>query len=137
MSCRLWVDEIQWIAEATPELAFTWTTQATSHGSRGYHSVLRIHAVYASSDPVVLNLTAFDGNSPAQIHLPGTGAAKHKLLVTLTSNKGLLYTYSATSVTPFQIFEREWICEISDWGRSKQARRYNLLGGAFDDKARI
>lgn len=135
--CRIWTPEIQWIAEATPELASTWTTQPTSHGMSGYHSILRIEAAYSASSSVTLNATAFDGTSPATITLPSTGGVKQKILITPTFNKGQLYTYSATSASPFQMFNREFIVWVGQWGRSKLAVPYNLLGGAFDDKAVI
>jgi hypothetical protein len=136
---RLWYPEIQWFAEATPELASTWATQPTSHGMTGFHSVLRIEASYTATGPVTLTLTAFDGTAPVPIVLPSTSGIKAKILLTPTFNKARLYTYSAVSAqnAPFQIFVREWTVMVGQWGRSGPATSYSLLGGAFDDKAAI
>lgn len=136
-ACRVWLNEIQWIAEATPEVGTTWTTQATSHGMQGYHSVLRIEAAYSSIAAVSLRLTAFDGTSPALLTLPSTGGAKQRILLTPTMNKGMLYTYSATSPSAFQLFGKETTIEVAGWGRRGAATKYHLLGGAFDDRAAI
>jgi hypothetical protein len=136
-NCRLWYPELQWFAEATPEQAETWATQPTSHGQLGYHSILRIEAAYSATASVSLAVTAFDGTSPTTITLPSTGGAKQKVLLTPTFNKGTLYTYSGISAQPFAIYRNEFTVYVAGWGRSGPAVPYNLLGGAFDDKAAI
>jgi hypothetical protein len=135
--CRIWIPEIRWIFEATPELAATWTTQATSHGLKGYHSIYRIEFVYASTAAVALTIVAFDGTSPTTFTLPGTGGTKTKVLLTPTFNKGQLYSYSATSASAFQVFGGECTVWVGEWGRSTLALPWRGLGGAFTDDARL
>lgn len=134
---RIWYPEIQWISEATPEAASTWATQPTSHGMTGFQSILRIEPSYTANQPVALTITAFDGTSPIVLTLPGTSGAKHKILMTPTFNKGMLYSYSAFSEGPFQIFNKETTVWVGQWGRSGRATSYKLLGGQFDDKAMV
>lgn len=133
--CRLWLDEVSWVSEATPEAALTWATQLTSHGMPGYHSIIRIEAAYAAGADVSLTIAAFDGTAPAVITLPSTGGAKQRVLLTPTFNKAKLYSYGAVSGDAFQIFASEWIVYVAPWNRKSGAVAYRLLGGAFDDKA--
>ena len=141
--CRIWVPEIQWIAEPTPELATTWQTQASALGSpadvgtNGYKHIPRIDAAYSSTAPVTLTITAFDGISPAPITLPPTGGVYQKILVDLTPNKGMLYTFKASSPQTFQIFANDFGVWVGDWNRQGPYRIYRNLGGQFGDSARI
>jgi hypothetical protein len=135
--CRIWLDEVTWVAEATPELALTWATQPTAHGQSGYHSILRIEASYVATAPVTLNVAVYDGSPPAAITLPSTGGVKQRVLLTPTFNKGQLFTYSAVSTAAFQIYLPEWTFWIGAWGRKGPAIPYRMLGGSFDDKAGV
>jgi hypothetical protein len=136
LGCRLWTQEIQWFAEATPELAFTWASQLTSHGMSGYHSIYRIEASYTAQSTVSLVINAFDGTAPVAMVLPATGGAKQRVLMTPTFNKALLFSYFASSAQPAQLFN-EFIVWVIPWGRSGPAVPYKVLGGAFDDKVAI
>ena len=133
--CRLWLDEVSWVSEATPEAALTWATQLTAHGMPGYHSIIRIEASYTATADVTLSIAAFDGSPPAGITLPSTGGVKQRVLLTPTFNKAKLFSYSAVTTSAAQIFEREWIVWVAPWNRKTGATAYRLLGGAFDDKA--
>jgi hypothetical protein len=135
--CRLWLDEVQWIAEATPEMALTWATQPTAHGQSGYHSILRIEASYSANAAVNLAIAVFDGTAPAAILLPSTGGVKQRVLLTPTFNKAQLFTYSATSEDAFQIYLSEWVIWVAGWGRKGLAVPYRMLGGKFSDQAAL
>jgi hypothetical protein len=129
--------EIDYVYELTPSSVQTWKTQFTAHGLKGYQHVARIEAAYASSTTVTLQLTSYDGTSPAAVTLPSTGGVYQKLLVTLTLNKGQAYQYSATSSGPFQLFLEDWIVWVGQWGRTDGYLRYANLGHTFGDKATI
>jgi len=135
--CRVWLNEIQWFAEATSELASTWTTQWTALGGKGYKTIPRIEPSYSSTAAVALVVSSFDGKSPQTLTLPATSGVTEKILLTLTFNKGTLYRFSATSAATFQIFQEDSAVYVYDWGRGGEARLYNLLGAPFGDKARI
>jgi hypothetical protein len=135
--CRYWDDEIVWIWEETPELAAVWITQWTALGSKGYKSIPRIEAAYASTQSVTLTITSYDGQSPVALTLPATGVVMQRVLLTLSFNKGQLYQFQLTSPAPFQVFANDFIVHVYDWGRQGEMRAYNNLGAEFGDKARI
>ncbi len=128
---------ITYVWEPSPESVRTWITQRTAHGLKGYQHICRIEAAYESTANVILTLTAYDGTSPAPLVLPSTGGVYHKLLLTLTPNKGQLYEYSATSAAPFRLFLNDWTVWLGEWGRPGPYLAYRNLGGEFGDKASI
>lgn len=128
---------IKYVFEPTPESVDTWITQWTALGSKGYKHIPRIEASYSSTTPVTLVINSYDGTSPATLTLPSTSGVTKKVLLTLTRNKGQLYRFSATSPSPFQMFEEDFLVWVFDWGRPADARPYNPLGGHFGDGARI
>jgi hypothetical protein len=134
---RHWEGELEWIAQPTPELAETWTCQPTAHGLTGYMHVARIMAAWASTAPVALTITAFDGQSPAVITLPSTGGAYQKQLFILTANKGVLYTYSASSASPCQIFWEDFEIHVGSWRRQDGYMIFKNIGGNVGNQARI
>jgi len=135
--CRIWLGEIVWVAEPTPELATTWTTQWTALGSKGYKHIARIEAAYASTADLTLTITSQDGTSPVPLVLPSTGGVYEKRLLTLTLNKGQAFKFSGVSPATCQIFWNDFIVWRADWGRVEEATAYRLLGAEFGDRARI
>ena len=128
---------VQYVNEATPESVQTWKTQASALGLTGYMSLLRIEAAWAGSSDITLAISSFDGQSPSSITLPSTAGAYEKTLLTLTANKGQLFTFNATSSKPFQLFLNDWVVWVAPWGRMGPATPYRNLGGPFGDKATI
>lgn len=128
---------ISYIWEPSPEFTYTWKTQRTSHGLSGFHHVQRILFPYASSAPVTLTITAFDGVSPNVVTLPSTSGAYQKVVVVLSFNKALLYAYSATSPAPFQIWRSSIEIVLGPWGRQGAYTNYPLLGTDGGDQAAI
>ena len=131
--------DLEWVKEPTAELAATWTTQWSALGSKGYKTIPRIEAAYAtavSGAAIYLTITSYDGQSPTQMILEPTGGATIRILLTLTFNKGQLYKFSATSTVPFQLFLNDFIVHVCDWGGEGE-RLYNNLGDEFGDKAKI
>lgn len=135
--CRVWLDEIQWIAEPTPEQASTWTTQWTGFGTKGFKSIPRVEISWNSTASVSLTITSYDGQTPQTLGLGDTGGATKKQLLTLTFNKGTLYRFSAVSANPFQIFLNDSDAWVADWGRSGPMALARNLGAHFGDAARI
>lgn len=135
--CRVWLGEINWVAQPTPELAANWITQFTAHGISGYQHIPRIEVAYAAIKPVTLTLTAFDGTSPQPVILPATGGVYQKRLLTLTANKFMLVSYAAVSAAPFQLFLNDWIVWLGQWGRSGPYLQYHNMGAEYGDKVTI
>lgn len=129
--------EVKWIFQPTPESALVWTTQATSHGLRGFQHVRQVSVSYRSTATVTLTITAFDGTSPAAITLPNTGGAVQKVTFPLTFNKGMQYTYSFTSAAPFAVYEDDLEVVVGAWGRTDQYTNYPLVGGKRGDGAEV
>lgn len=134
--------EVKWIFQPTPESALVWTTQATSHGLRGFQHVRQVSVSYSAIAPVSLTITAYDGTSPTVVTLPSTGATiltpvVQKRTFILTTNKGMSYTYSFTSASPFQIYEDDLEVLVGAWGRTDQYTNYPLVGGKRGDGAEV
>jgi hypothetical protein len=129
--------DVDWIFEPTPEMAETWTTQATSFGFNGYSHIQRIVAAYAATAAVTLTITAFDGTSPAIITLPSTSGAYHKLLQVCTFNKGQLYQFSASSSAPFQLFLDDFEVLVGSWSRQGAYLTWKSLGAHHGVQATV
>jgi hypothetical protein len=130
--------DVEWIFEATPEMAETWgPTQGTSFGFNGYSHIQRIVAAYAATEEVTVTIRAFDGTSPAVITLPATGGAYQKLLQVLTFNKGQLYFFAATSPAQFQLYLDDWEVLVGHWGRQDGYLTWKSLGAPHGVKATI
>ena len=134
--CRVWWTQIEWKAQATPELAQTWITQFTGFGIKGYKHIPRIEAAYSSTELVTLTVESFDGQSPQVIELGGTNGVYQRYLRTLTFNKGQLYRFSAVSEAPFQIFYEDFIVWVCEWGRQGLGVPVRL-GAEFGDQMPI
>ncbi len=135
--CRVWVPELRWVAQPTPEVAAAWITQFTSHGMPGYQSIPRMEVAYSSTAPVTLTLSTFGGPGPLPIVLPSTGGIMQKLLVTFTPNKFLLVQYAAVSAAIFQIFASDSTVWVEACGRSGPAQVIKALGDVQGAEARI
>ena len=129
--------EVRWVAEPTPEFAETWQTQGTSFGLTGYMHVKQISAAYASTVPITLTITSFDGQSPQPITLPSTGGAYQKITFQLDANKGQLYFFKTSANAPYQLYLEDWEVMVGGWGRTGPYMRYTNIGGNRGDQARV
>ena len=134
--CRVWWNEIQFKAEATPDLGTHWITQWLGFGIKGYKSIPRIEMAYSAQSSFTLTIETFDGTDPVAIEVPGSGGEQAKVLLTMTFNKGMLYRFSAVSGGTFQIFMEDCLVWVYEWGRLGPAVDYRL-GAEFGDKATI
>jgi hypothetical protein len=132
---RLW--KVKWIYQPTPESALTWSTQATSFGFNGYLHMKEILAALVSQATVTLTITAYGGISPAGITLPNTAGAYQKVLLPCTPNKGLLYSFSAVSTAPFQLYEADCELLVKAWGSAGAYERYRGFGAPHGAGATI
>lgn len=129
--------DVEWVTQPTPEIAETWQTQGTSFEMKGYSHIQRIVAAYASTVPITLTITSFDGTSPAPITLPSTNGAYQKLLVVLTFNKGQLYFFKSSGSVPYQLYWKDFEILVGNWGRDSAYLNYNSIGGDRGDRAAI
>ena len=128
---------IEWVFELAPENVRTWQTQRTAHGITGYQHISRIEAAWSATADVTLTVTSFDGQSPGPLTLASTGGVKQKTLLTLTPNKGTLYSYRAISSAPFQLWLGDWVIWVGAWDRQGPYMAYRNIGGEFGDAASI
>jgi hypothetical protein len=133
---------IEYVWEAAPEFTYTWKTQRTNHGLKGFHHVQQLLMTYASNAPVTLTIMAFDGTSPQVITLASTAGVFQKVVVVLTFNKGLLYEYQLKATTSaksgaFQVWQDQLEVRVGEWGRDGEYINYPLLGGRSGDPASI
>lgn len=110
------------MSQPVPIKVFRWQTQATSFGMDGYGHIREILAAYKSTSPVTLSITAFDGNSPANVTLPSTSGAVQKVLFPVTFNKGMLYTFDGVSDEPWTPYFDSWEFHVGQWGRTEGYR---------------
>lgn len=128
---------IEYVFQPMPESVLNWQCQATSFGNNGYSHVKEVLAAYSSTAPVTLTITCFDGNSPSVVTLPSTGGAYQKALFQLSPNKGLLYTFQASSTQPWQPYLRDWEVKVRQWGSSEPYQIYKNIGGVHGVSATI
>lgn len=129
--------DVKWVTEPTPEVAENWQTQGTAHGLTGYQHVKQVSVAYASTTPVTLTVTSYDGMSPIPVVLPSTGGAYRKTTVILSANKGMLFFYQLSATAPFQLFVPDIEVLVGQWGRQGDYVCYRSLGGNRGDKATI
>lgn len=135
--CRVWWSEIQWKAEATPDMGTHWITQWTGFGIKGFKSVPKCEGCYTSQSGIELHIEVQDGTAPAVLFLPATaGGAQAKFFVNLTFNKGQLFRFRAISDGPFQLFMEDFFFWVCEWGRLGNAVPFKL-GAEFGDQATI
>ena len=109
----------EWVYQGVPNGVFDWATQPSNLGLDGFKSIYRIEAAYAASADVSFTILS-DGVSPAVLTLPSTGGAYRKTFLTLTPNKGELYSFAASSPGLFQLILPEFAVWVSEWGRQGQ-----------------
>jgi hypothetical protein len=123
----------EWSEECVqlPVLIRSWQSVPTSHGLQGYQFIYRIRFAYLTkgANNVSLAITAFDGTSPAVITLPGTNGAYQKAEFVPTFNKGMLYTYAATSSDQFAPILEDCEVLVGQWNRSGPCAVFQGLGG--------
>jgi hypothetical protein len=115
-----------WRSFSDPDSVLSWQTRALTFGLRGYLHCGRMEAAYSSTAAVTISFTAFDGTSAGDITLPSTGGVIRKVLVTPTMNKGQMFTFSASSTAPFQLFPKEFLLHVKQWGDKGPYRPYPL-----------
>lgn len=121
----------EWSSEfvAQPLLIRSWKSVPTSHGLKGYHHIRDLFFAYLASAPVTLTITAYDGNSPAVLTLPSTSGLYNKVEFVPTFNKGLMFTYEATSDEPWAPIEEDCEVHVGAWARSGEYSVFTGLGG--------
>ena len=133
---------IEYVWEETPEFTYTWKTQRTNHGLKGFHHVQQIIMTYCSNAPVTLTIGGFDGTAPQVITLASTAGVFQKVVVVLTANKQLLYDYSVQSTVSdstgaFQIWKNQLEIRAMEWGSTGDYVNYPLIGGKSGDSASL
>jgi hypothetical protein len=101
-----------------PARGIGWYTFGTTFTLNGYIHIREILAAWVSTQPVTLTIATYDGQSPSNIVIPSSGGAYRKAYFPLTPNKGLLYSFTAKSTSPFQFFLDDWEIHCGSWGRS-------------------
>lgn len=127
---------VRWVWEPTPELVMNWQTQGTSFGQNGYSHVKQLSVAYASTSPVNLTVTTYDGTSPATVVLPATGGAYQKATVPLSFNKGMLYFFQFSSLGGFQLWKDDLEAWVGNWNRQGPYSVFRV-GGTRGDQAQI
>lgn len=133
---------VEYVWEETPEFTYTWKTQRTNHGLKGFHHVQQIIMTYCSNAPVTMTIQVYDGTAPQVITLASTAGVFQKVVTNLTFNKGMLYEYELQSTVSdstgaFQLWKNQMEVRVGEWGRTGDYINYPLLGGRSGDEASI
>lgn len=125
---------MEWSSEFVlqPLLIRSWRSVPTSHGLQGYHHIRKIVFAYLTkgSNAVTLTISAYDGTSPDVLTLPATNGGYQKVEFVPTFNKGLLFTYDATSADQWAPILADCEIHVGAWSRSGPYAVFQDLGGA-------
>jgi hypothetical protein len=112
-----------------PARTISWATFGTSYGIDGYFHIRQLSIAYVSTSPITIVCETHDGQDPLPVVLPSTGGNYVKTVFPLSANKGLLYTFQATSAQPFQIFSADSDVYVGAWGRTGPYATPQNFGG--------
>lgn len=126
---------IQWIYEAAPESVYTWKTQPTGHGLKGWQHVRQMELAHMSSADLTLTVTV-DGY-PYVYTVANSGGAFVKTLIPLKAVKGKVFQYAVTSSAAFRLWHDDLEVLVREWGAEGEYRRAQLVGGEMGAKARV
>jgi len=113
-----------------PTYTQTWYTFGTTFGMDGFKHIPRMILAWVSTAPITIQVTSYDGQSPAPFVIPSSGGAYQKQLFMLSANKGLLYKFTATSTAKFQLFLNDSEVHVGQWNRSGPYSLFHNLGEA-------
>jgi hypothetical protein len=100
-----------------PAQTIQFQTLGTSFGMQGYGHIPQVSMAYISTADVTLQITSYDGQSPAAITLPSSAGIYVKKVFRVSANKGQLYAFTASSTAPFQFFMEDCEIEVGAWQR--------------------
>lgn len=121
---------IRWVFEPTPETVTNWQTQGSAVGFDGYGHIYSLNIAYAATSQVTFTMT-YDGQSQVFI-LPSTGGIYTKTFLSVSANKGKLYTFQFSTVPDvgkLQLWKNDLVIDAGTWGRTDAYRNYNTPGG--------
>jgi len=127
--------KVKWIWEPSPELAYLWITQATSHGIRGFGHVRDAIIHHASTADVQLTIGA-DGQTEVYT-IPHSSGQSVRSYVKLRAQKGRLWNYSITSASPFRLFKKDSFIRLKPWGAKEFMEIAPFGGDSFRSGAEI
>lgn len=111
---RIW--QPSFAIQPAPTIQFT--TFGTSFALEGYGHIGWISLAWISTNPITIQITTFDGQSPSPFIVPSSAGVYQKALFRVSANKGQLFRLSATSVAPFQIFMDDTEIKVGQWQRN-------------------
>jgi len=124
---RLYLWQPSFVVQPAREVGFI--TFGSSFGLVGFMHIRQLLVAYVSTAPVTVQITAYDGQSPALITLPSTGGAYQKATFPVGPNKGTLFQFQLGSTAQFQVFEDDSEVYVGQWGRGDAYNVFRNLGG--------
>jgi hypothetical protein len=123
----------EWSQELVPQPLEqkTWQSLWTNCGLDGFISIYRLRIAYQTegSNPVQLNIAAYDNNAPQTITLPGTSGQYRKTEFVPTFNKALLFQFTASGPDNWTLIEEDSEIVVCQWGRQGICVKCPGLGG--------
>lgn len=124
--CRIWMDEIRFVADELPESASVWSGEATGFGMPGYKHARDGYVALISTHVAILSVVVDGVMFGYQI--PSTGGRYRKVYLVFDSMKGLVYQASVVSPQPFRLFRKDCELRIRSWGDTGPYRSVSPFG---------
>jgi hypothetical protein len=113
---RVWYDEIRWIWEPMPELAYTWQTQQTDHDLGGWHSLRDCFIAYmGGTGAPVLSITTEYGTITYTLDAVTSGQYVRCYRV-LQPQKSKWRSYRVESCGGLRLFIKDSVVRVKEWG---------------------
>lgn len=120
-----------------PAYELSWTSFGTAFNGKGYQHLRQLTLAWVSNAPITISIQTFDGLDPVPIVVPSSGGAYQKAVFPFSANKGLLFSFTASSPLPFQIFNDDSELYVGEWGRQGEYQVFRGFGGRTVDDASI
>lgn len=128
---RLYAWQPSWVIQ--PAAGLGWRTLGSAFGLSGFMHLRQALVAWKSTAPITFQATSFDGQSPVAIAIPSSGGTYKKAYFPFSANKGLLWSFSATSSAPFQLFLDDCEIAIGQWSRQGSYETIRHLSGSVVD----
>jgi hypothetical protein len=131
-------DEVKWIWEPAPELAYTWDTQPTDHDLPGWHSLRDCYIAYQGGQgaPTLTITTEYGAISyPLDPVVPDQYVRCYRVL---QPQKARWRSYRVEGCGAFRLYKRDTEVRAKSWGNAGPYISAQPFGGPSRvDGARI
>src|SRR5262249_27344723 len=135
---RVWYDEIEWVWEPIPELAYSWVTEPTDHDLPGFHHLRDVYIAYmGGTGAPTLTITTEYGTQNYPLDAVSAGQYVRAYRV-VQPQKAKWRSYRVESCGGFRLFKKDCEVRVKAWGSNGPFSSALPFGGpSRADGARI